>query len=686
MAYDGDPEPEKGGDDVLAQALEKFEQAEEWEQDNRREAEDDIKFARLDQQWDEKLKADRSREGRPALTINRLPAFIRQVVNDSRQNKPSIMIHPVDNQADVQTAEVLQGLVRNIEVCSDADVAYDTAVDNAVTMGWGYWTVDIDYAYEDSFDLDIKIQRVPDPLMIYGDPNSTAADSSDWNCAFQCEWLTHESFEQQFKDAEKVDWDDYGSDVKGRDDWIKKDTVRIAKYWHRVQQTKTIVKLSDGQILDAELLMQPIGEGGPTMAEMLQLQGVTVVGERETYCHKVTRHLISGAEVLKSEDWPGYYIPIVPVYGDEIWSEGKRYLRSLIRSAKDAQRMYNYWRTTGTELVALSPRVPFIGPKGAFSTDAHKWATINRRNHPYVEYDGPTAPSRQQLDTGGAAGALQEALNASDEMKAIMGMFDASLGQRSNETSGVAIRARQQEGDVSTFHFLDNVARAIRCTGRILLDLIPRVYNQERVIRALGEDGTAKTIELGKPTMEPVVGEDGTPVQGPDGQPQMQPRIYDLAKGKYDLTVKTGPAFSTRREEAATQMMQMVQAYPAAAPIMGDLIAENLDWPGADEIAKRLKTLLPQQISGGLPPEVQQQMQEGQQQIQQLTVENQSLKADTALEAAKIQVEQAKLEVERIKAQTAQLQAECELLKCKMMDAHPPMPAGPSQPAAGFPQ
>ena len=250
--------------------------------------------------------------------------------------------------------------------------------------------------------------------------------------------------------------------------------------------------------------------------------------------------------------------------------------------------MFNYWRTTSTELVALAPKAPFIGRKGAFDTDASKWASANVQTHAYIEYDGNEPPMRQPF-SGVPAGALQEALSASDDMKSIMGMYDASLGARSNETSGRAIMARQREGDVSTFHYIDNLSRAIRHAGRILIDLIPKVYSAPRVVRVLGASGEARSVAVNQTASVP----------DPADKARRIEKIYDLAVGKYDLTVKSGPSFTSRREEAATQMIELIRAYPPAAPLIGDLLAKNLDWPGADEIAGRLAAMLPPEIKQG---------------------------------------------------------------------------------------
>lgn len=644
-----------GKDDLLKDALEAFRLAADAENENRKTAEDDIRFCDLEEQWPESVRKQRQTDKRPCLTINKLPAFKRQVVNDARQNKPSIKVHPVDSAADKETADIMSGLIRNIEYVSNADVAYDTAMEHAVTGGFGYFTVDLDYAHDDTFDLDILIKRVADQFSIYGDPSSKEADSSDWNTAFEVEMFRKEDFEKQFKGASKVDWDaDSYSDLTAP--WVEESQVMVAKWWRREEIEHEIVRLSNGVIIPADKLKDP------AFMAYVEMEGLTVEASRTSKTWKVVRHLLSGAEVLKeAEPWPGRYIPIVPVYGEEINLKGERHLRSLIHRAKDAQRQFNYWRTAATELVALAPRVPFIGPVGSFVTDAGKWNTINTSSHSHVEYDivdgMAAAPQRQPFSEIPAA-ALQEAMNASDDMKAIMGLHDASLGARSNETSGVAINARKKEGDVSTFHFSDNMSRAIRHAGRILIDLIPHVYSQERVIRVMGEDGTPEAVPLGQPQ----------PVMGPDGQPQMQPdpqtgqmvpmtRVIDLTSGKYDLTVATGPSYTTRREESAQQMIGLAQAYPAMLEKAGDLVVKSMDFPGADDLAERL-----QPGATGLPPELDKQIKEGQQKLQQLEAENAQLKGDNALKAKELDVKQVELEVKMFEAETDRIRAQKELI------------------------
>jgi hypothetical protein len=626
-------------DEIIREAREAFELAADYEAENRRDALDDLRFARLGEQWPERVRREREMDGRPCLTINRLPAFIRQVVNDARQNKPAMVVHPVDSRADPATAELFNGLIRHIEQSSDAEVAYDTALDFAVTGGFGYFRINTRYASDDAFDQDLVIERVANPFSIYGDPDGTAADSSDWNTAFVVDTLPKATFEARWKGAEAVDWgaDSYAQ-LSGP--WLEGDRVMVAEYWRREPVQRILLALSDGQVVEAAVY-----QAQKTMFDAL---GVSVVGQpRRVASHKVTQRILTGAEVLERVDWAGRFIPIVPVYGEELHVDGKRRLRSLVRDAKDPQRMFNYWRTTTTELVALAPKTPFIGRKGAFETDSAKWATANTETHAYIEYDGPEPPQRQPF-AGPPAGAMQEALSASDDMKAIMGLHDASLGMASNETSGRAIMMRQREGDVSTFHYIDNLSRALRHGGRILLDLIPRVYATARVIRVLGADGTAQAVAVNQPPAQ---------AAGGGASPQLAKieKLYDLTVGKYDLTVESGPSFTTRREEAANQMIELIRAYPQAAPLIGDLLAKNLDWPGADEIAARLQSMLPAQARAASPegqgmPAAQAQLAQLGQALAAAKAEIAALKQDKATAARRLQIEAFVAETNRLKA------------------------------------
>jgi len=673
MAHDQDD------DKILEEAKDLFEQCVEAEKENRIEALADLKFGRMGDQWDDADREAREQDGRPMLTINRLPSFIRQIVNEARQNKPSIKVHPVDDSADPDTAEILNGIIRNIEIQSKADVAYDTAIDSAVSNGFGYFRIDVDYDFGDTFDQSIKINRVGNPFTVYRDPNSTSADTSDWNHAFVTEMVPEDEFKRQYPDAEPVDFESDERDEKTRL-WYEDKSVRVAEYWVREEVQANLVKLSDGQsMMESDYIENQ---------EYFESVAIQVVDSRPIPTHEVTQYLISGAEVLETNPWAGKFIPIIDVIGDEVNIEGKRYFHSLIHFAKDSQRIYNHWRTAETELIALSPKTPFIGKEGAFDND-DRWATANTTSHPYLEYSGEHMPQRQPF-AGPPAGAITAALAASDDMKSVMGMYDASLGARSNETSGVAIRARQAEGDVSNFHFLDNMSRAIRHAGVVILDLIPHVYHEPRVMRIMGEDETPEVVRVNQEF--PVMGRGGQPqMQPPQMDPMGQPltqepvmQIYDLTAGKYDVTVKAGPSFTSRREEAAQQMTQLLQSFPQAAPVIGDILAESLDWPRADEIAKRLKSMLPPGIGADDDEEgnpeaeaLKQQMQQGMQAFQQLQQEHEGMKVDKSIEQQKLQIdqmkaqgEQVKIQIEQFKAETDRMAAEAEAMKDQAEAAH----------------
>lgn len=634
--------------DKLEEEREEFEEAADAEAENRAMALEDLRFARLGEQWPEKIKSDREKEGRPVLTINKCLPFIRQVVNDSRQNRPQIKVKPVDDKADKDTANVLEGLVRNIERTSKADVAYDTAVDYAVSMGFGFIRVNVDYEYDDTFDKCLKIERIDNPFSVYSDPRAHSMDGSDWNRCWVTELMDEDEFESKYKGAEKSGWDALGyEDLKAP--WRDDGDILVCESWTREPSEREILMLSNGQVVGRKEY--------EAAADIMQLAGVMPTASRMAKTFKITQRIMTGAEILEENEWAGQYLPIIPVYGEEFTVEGRRYFRSLINQAKDPQRMLNYWRSSATELVALAPRVPFIGEEGAFDADPN-WHTANMHSHAFLQYTrGHQMPMRQLLDGGTAAGAMSEALAANDDMKAIIGLYDASLGARSNETSGRAIMARQREGDVSTFHFIDNLARSIRHVGCVLLELIPKVYNGQRVIRIIGPDDEEQNAKIGKQgEMEPPGQQDD---MDPNGQlPDGAERIYDLGLGRYDVAIDTGPSFTTRREETAMQMTELIRAYPPAAPLIGDILVKALDWPQAEEIAERIKSMMPQQAQGGLAPELQQMIQQGKEMIDKLTAENQQLKAGAQVDMARVEIDRQKVQIEGYKAETDRMQAE----------------------------
>lgn len=642
----------------IEDALEDFKLCEESEDDNRVVMLEDYEFSRLGYQWPEDIAAKRRRDRRPMLTLNRMPSFIRTVVNDSRQNKPQIVVKPVDDFADPVTADILTGIIRNIEQRSGADAAYDTAVEMGVSLGVGYIRVRYDYACEDSFDMQLIIDRVYDPFSVYRDPYSTAVDGTDWNLAFIVDRLSRDAFKREYPDAEEVSFQH--STVYAGEDWWDEDTVRVAEYWKREKVATELLRLSTGAVLIAPQYER--------LKDEYDASGITVVESRPTMTYRVVKRIMSGKEFLPvigdatEYEWPGKYIPISPCYGDEVLWEGKRWFLALTHFAKDPQRQHNYWATSAAEKVALETKAPWIGPKGFAVSDYDKWMTANTDNHPFLEYDGSVMPQRN-FSQGVPAADMQLALAATDEIKAVLGVYDPSLGQRSNETSGTAIRARQRQGSTATFHFVDNLSRCIRNVGVILVDLIAKTYTGPQVVRVLDEDGSSKMEQINQEVV----------ING-------QTTIRDVTTGSYDVVVKAGPSFGTRREEAAQQMTDLMQSFPAAGPLIGDLLVEALDWPKADAISKRLKTMLPPEIreleqgDQEIPPEISQALQQRDEmiaqgtqmleqakaQLDELTAKLENAEAKSGVEAAKLQVEREKIDVERTKIGVEAFQAQTE--------------------------
>lgn len=698
--------------DLHREALEAFDQALEAAQENRESYVEDYKFGFLGEQWDEKIAQDRKRFSRPMLTINGLPAFGRQVINDIRQNRPRLKVLPADSDADIETATVIRGLLRNIENNSKASIAYETAAECSVYGGFGYWRVAIEHASDDTFDQDIVIKRIANPLSVVGDPyGSLDGTSADWNIGFIGELMSKRAFEDAYPDADPVSFDNMEDRV--RKNWTDGDEVLVCEYWKREKVAKTIWRMSNGQAVAEEALKDPMTRAA------FEAAGIMAGQSRQVMSFKVKQCILNGQQVLTQRkervdgkeqtfehyDWPGKYIPIIEMVGVEKNLEGKRILRSMINDAKDAQRQVNYWTTTATELVALAPRVPYIGPKGAFKSDK-RWKTANSQNHPYLEYDGSVAPARQPIDSGPAAGAMQEALLANDNIKKILGMYDASLGARSNETSGKAIDARKEEGDTSTFNWRDNLGRAIQHGGVVMMDLIPYVYTKERVIRVLGEDGETQAIRLGERQRVE------QPMQ-PGQQPKL-PRIgaldgvFDLAMGKYDVIVDDGPSSKTERRETVEILGDLVRSNPAIMQVAGDLLVKNIDGlKDADELARRLKAMLPPNLQDDskqqIPPQVQAAMQQHEQMIQALTEENQKLKQDeigkaatiakaqsdkdkndierqkTALAMARVPIEADQAARELILAEKDLLLTQARLLQQATQPTQEPTPSGPSE-------
>lgn len=647
--------------EIIKEAQERFEESEDGSNFNRRTAEDDIKFARLSEQWPNDIKKAREQDSRPCLTINKLPAMIRQVINEARQNKPGIVVSPIDNGADPDTAEVITGLIRSIERNSNADVAYDTAIDNSASCGFGFFQLSIVDADNTSFDKEARIETVPNPLSVHWDVNDTGMDATNWDYAFISEMISDEKFKHTYPGASPVSFD---GDTDDRESWWRSDDgIRVAAYWLKEEDKDTLLMIRDEQnpMQEPLVIKKSDFDKNEELQMMIQSGLWQVARERAIIVPRVMRRLITASEILEEEEWPGPTIPICPVWGEVIDLGERRYLRSMIRDARDPQIMFNYWRTCATELVALAPKAPWVGPEG-FIPDgqAAKWESSNIKNYNTLEYAGDIPPQRQPF-AGVPAGALQEALNASDDIKAITGIYDAALGARSNETSGKAIQARQRESDVSNFHFVDNLSRAIRYGAKCLVDIIPSVYNTRQMIRILGEDMKEKVIRLAGQQNQMLL-----------EQGEIKEKLYDLSVGKYDVTVKAGPSYSSQREEAREVFIEMMRAMPQVAPYISDFLMDNMDFQGAEKLSKRLKLLLPPHIqqmetkedTKDLPPEFQQALQQAEMIIKDLEAKLKEAMNEQAPEMARLNLEKMKMEREmqgdgaKVNSETAKAQAE----------------------------
>lgn len=582
-------------DDVITTALERFKLAADAEADIRKASLEDMKFV-SGEHWPEAIRKERDAERRPCLNIPRLPQFTRQVTNDQRMNRPSLKIDPTDDST-IDTAEIMEGLVRHIQVSSNADIAYATACKSQVDMGWGYFRLISEYCNENSFEEELKIKRIKNPFTVYFDPYCAEPDYSDAKWAFIATDVPTKEFKSTYKGKEDYSDESFSSIGDAAPMWHTADTIRIAEYFTVEETEKTIYLLQDGSVTDHK----------PEDASL-------IVKERLTTNRKVMWRKITGLEELDKKEWPGKYIPIVPVLGEDIDIDGKRILKGMVRDAQDAQRMYNYWVSAQTEAIALAPKAPFIMAEGQVEGFESMWRQANTRSYPYLTYRPQTingtligAPQRQQAEPPVQAITLA-IQQASEDLKNTTGIYNAGLGKREGDASGIALKQLDKTGDIGNFHWQDNLARSIRFLGIILLDLIPKKYDAPRVVRILHEDGEAELIKINQ-----LFEHKGKQVN------------YDLTSFKGDVVVNVGPSFTTKRQEAADAMATMAQAYPPLMQLGGDIIVKNFDWPMAQELAERFKKMLPPELQDApdgqqaIPPQVQQQLMQSQQMIEQLT-------------------------------------------------------------------
>ncbi len=624
---------------ILREAKERLSRAMQEDLENRRLAKEDLEFIAIEgKQWPDAIRAERIAEGRPCLSINKMPVFIDQVVGDQRMNRPAIKVVPVDSKSDPRTAQILSGWIKHVQQISKSDVAVDHAFEHAVACGYGALRVVTRYTSDSSFEQEAYIEKIDNALAVFWGKHSQY-DASDAMYCFVVSDMDREEFKTQFgfeAPSFKSGADQFA------DGWYSKNTVRVAEYFVKEPVEKKIYLLEDGRSVDK------------------LMEGDVPVRERKVKSYKIMWYLLSGDKVLDAKEWLGKkYIPVVPVWGKEFNVAGKRVVRGLIRNAKDSQRMFNYWNSLDTELIALQPKSPYILTPKQIAGYEDQWNEAHRRNYPYLlanpDKDAPGWPHREAPPQISSA-VIQRLAETDQEIRDTIGLQKASLGMQSNERSGAAIRERKLEGDVGVFAFIDNLSRSLEHVGRILVDIAPALLDTERIIRIGLEDGTFDFVGVNMADAE------------------MGTVLNDLSLGTYDVVVTTGPSFTTQRTEARESMKEFIQYYPAAAPYIGDIYAKVMDWAGADQLAKRLEYMLPPNIREALererlekegkpvpPPQAEQLSPEQQVQIMEL---------QARVEEARLRLEQEKVKLETLKVKNELMRnASVDKLKSMLRDA-----------------
>jgi hypothetical protein len=631
-------------DPILTEARDRFKRCEDWEAEARTRYRSDLKFANADAdngwQWDDGIRNSRTLDNRPCLTINKTRQHNLQIINDAKQNKPSVTIRPVGDGATYKAAQVYEGITRHIEYISGGEVVYDTATTFQVTGGIGYWRIVTDYADGDTLDQEIFLRRVKDPLTIYMDPDIREVDGSDAKFAFV------------FDDILKDDWDakrprfkDVGDlpTVGKGDDWLNADHIRVAEYYRVVEKPDKLLSYVDEQGQRQTARQSTLKDAPEVIVGLLQDPSTKV---RDITDHEIHWCLIAGDKIVEKNVWPGKYIPIVRVIGEETVIDGKLDRKGHTRALKDPQRQYNYWTSSAAEFVALQGKSPFVGAARAIEGLEEYWRTANTSNHsilPYNDVDDAgqpiQRPERSQPPT--MAQAYIEGMNvARQELMEVSGQYQAEMGAPSNEKSGKAIQERQRQGDNATYHFIDGLAIAIRFTGRILIDLIPKIYDTPRVMHMLGEDGSTMEVQI-DPAAKTAF-QDAT---------EGAAMIFNPNVGRYDVQADIGPDYGTKRQETFNALQQIISGDSGLMPIVGDIMFKAADFPMADELAARMQRMVPPQAMGGPPPallQAQQELGQAHAAIQGLTQALADAKKDQAAKIGKVGVDQYRAETDRL--------------------------------------
>lgn len=650
-------------DDLVREAKNFFSEREGAESENREHMVADLRFAFIPgAQWDEAAKVKRA--GRPMYSYNRVAGAINQLIGDQRMTQPSCKVRAVNKAASVQVAEMFGGLIRDIEAQSDADTVYAEQFKYAVAGAWGAWRVVPEYEDGETFDQVLRIKRIPNPMTVYFDEQADPFGRGSMRCVV-AERISIDKYRALYGEKTYTNLP-VSRDGKG---WHSSTEVRIAEYYRRGCDTKTIALLSDGRVmdysraLDAELKQ---------MSEELGTE-VRILRKRKVQHWYVEWAKIDGTHVLEGPVRYDYkVIPVIRLPGRHINIEGEQHFQSLHRHAKDAQRTYNYDRSSMVETTALTPRAPYIGTAKQFAGYEQEWSRANTSNSPFLRFNiDPDYPQgRPERAMGPEVPQAYMALAAHDaeDIRQTTGYFNPALDQQTaagDAESGRALRTRLMTADSGSYEFLDNFAKAVQYTWHVMICMIPVHYDTARTVRLLGMDGREQFADL-----DPDV----------------------LKKGKFDVTVTLGPVYATARMEAVEGMMEAAEAMPIIKELAPDIIVRNLDVQGVDEVEKRVRLHL---IRAGIvaPTEQDQQMlaefpqQEPDPVQEQLarrlaaqalrdetTAQKTAVETESAVAGAQAATRRELLELRQLFESVRKEQAETALL---LKELRAPLPSGP---------
>tara|TARA_Y100000593_G_scaffold34910_1_gene68472 strand:- start:172 stop:2145 length:1974 start_codon:yes stop_codon:yes gene_type:complete len=622
--------------DIITEALNRFETASDSWQDCYDLALSDVAFVDdPDGQWDESSK--NNRKNRPCLTFDKLSASVDRVVGSQFSNMPSIKVRAAE-EGDEDTAEIFQGLIRQID--QRGQKAFKTAFKFAVKGGIGAVLIDHDYIDDVSLDQDILVREIKNPFSVLIDPIVQAQPIDEARYGFVFEDVERDEFERMYPKAKSQGSASDFESVGNFDTWVSDDYVRVADYYRITIEERRLVQLSDGRVVDYAQV--------EAIADELNLKGITLGKERLVEGRKLERFKLTAMEVLEEIECVGRYIPIVPVFGKTTNVDGTFFSRGIVQKAKDAQRMYNYSRSVAVEVNALTPKQPYLATPAMIKGHEERWRNMMTSSDPvmFFNFDQGQKPFRESPAAGSPALA-QDAQVASADIQSTTGIYEANLGQQGNETSGVAIRGRQYQGELTNYEYADQLSDALELAGKICIDLIPKIYDTERQIRILGEDETEEVISVNKPVQDMQTGEFIL--------------TNDLAAGHYDIKMATGPSFSTRKQETAEQLSQIIAQNPDMSSLVGDILFKNMDLVGGDEVISRLRSA---GVKAGIIEPNQEEAIALQQQMQaQQQIEAQAAQLEIAMKTAEVANEQAETRETESKALLNNVKAQVEQLE-----------------------